>query len=438
MRGLLLLMGWIFLGPCASVRAQDPAAPTDGALLDLLEALVDGPSTARRAKADELAARSDIELSRWLDATRSFGRFRAAPVGLAREDAVLDNRTKTRLTTFVPTSYDPKTPCPLVMAFHGAGGDGRWLVAAWKELAEKHGCLVVGPYEPLANNGYTASPAERDGAWAALRWARRKFNVDEDRIYAVGYSRGAHLVWDLALRRPDRFAAMAGIVGGPRITLANGQNNLRYVENVAHLPVVSVQGAKDDPILLHNVRMAFKRLKKFDAPHAQLIVQEDKGHDADWTKVDWGAWLAARRDPNRKRVVRTAVHDTYARAAWVEALDVSKKAAVQFAIRVPASRASSLTPEKMRELFQKEADKRTARLVARMHGPGRFSLRATMVGKARLLLPDAMLGDKSTLQVNWRGRQLRKPFERSKQVLLRDFAERFDRSFLPTVEVRVP
>ena len=437
MRGLLFFLGWICLGPCTAVGAQDPTASPDAELQTLLESLVDAAPGDRRAKADALAAR-DVSLERWLAAAAAFGRFQPAQVGLSRVAAVLDGGARTNVTLFVPSTYDPKKPSPLLMAYHGAGGDGRWLAAAWKALAEKHGLLLVAPHEPLSDRGYTGTPRERANAWAALRWARRRFNVDEDRVLAVGYSRGAHLVWDLALRRPDRFAAIGAVVGGPRIALANSQNNLRLIENVVHVPILSIQGAKDDPRLLHNVRMTFKRLKKLEAPSATSVLQADKGHDADWTREDWGAWIAASRQADPKRVVRAAVHGGATRAAWVQALDVSEKAAAQFVMRVPASKAAGLTDEKMRELFQKEADKRTARLQAKRFGPGRFHLTARMVGGARLLLTEAAQGDKTTMQISWRGRAIRKPVEKSRRVLLREFAERFDRRFLPTVEVQVP
>ena len=49
-----------------------------------------------------------------------------------------------------------------------------------------------------------------------------------------------------------------------------------------------------------------------------------------------------------------------------------------------------------------------------------------------------MLGDDPFVRVRFGSRRVKKRVEHSKQLLLREFAERFDRTFLPTVEVVVP
>ena len=64
--------------------------------------------------------------------------------------------------------------------------------------------VVVAPSEAGPNDGYAFSERERLAALAALRWARLELNVDEDRIFATGVSRGGHLSWDLARRSTDR------------------------------------------------------------------------------------------------------------------------------------------------------------------------------------------------------------------------------------------
>jgi len=200
---------------------------------DALERAVDQPTPqARHQAALELAGRKDIELSQWLELARTFGRFDRVASGVHREKVALvvgGEEEATEVFTYVPEGYDPAHPAPLLLMAHGAGGSGRGQDRQWRQIAADLGMLVLSPSEAQSTGGYSFTPRERRSAMAALRWARRRFNVDENRIYAAGVSRGGHLVWDLALRYPDQFAAIAPMIGSPRLQIDGGQNNLRYL-----------------------------------------------------------------------------------------------------------------------------------------------------------------------------------------------------------------
>jgi hypothetical protein len=81
---------------------------------------------------------------------------------------------------------------------------------------------------------------------------------------------------------------------------------------------------------------------------------------------------------------------------------------------------------------------RTARLRVAMTALGRFAADSRGVTRFRLLLSRAMLPADGSVEVQWLGRTYRKKVVPQIGVLLREFAERFDRSFLPIGEIRVP
>ena len=139
-------------------------------------------------------------------------------------------------------------------------------------MADELGMLVLAPSEPGPNEGYTFTERERQATLSALRWARLGYNVDENRIFASGVSRGGHLAWDLALRHPGLFAAIAPMIGGPRIMVDRGENNIRYLENAAHLPIRDLQGEQDDAVVVHDVKRAFALLAGWKAPDAKLVL----------------------------------------------------------------------------------------------------------------------------------------------------------------------
>ncbi len=426
-----------------AVPAPPPAraADTDDVLARVEEVVdLETPRERRRA-ADALAKELDLDALELAALLARFGRFAPDSPGVRTETVPLfveDAVEPTEIAVFVPSAYDPETPAPLLLAFHGTGGTGAFALGMWREVAEAVGMLVVAPTDTGPNQGYTFSPHERAAALAALRWARRRWNVDEDRVFVTGVSRGGHLAWDLALRFPDRFAGLAPLIGGPRIALANGQNNLRYLENVAHLSIRDLQGAEDDPGLVFNVRLAFERLAALGAPDAILDLQEGRGHSFDPTAVDWAAWFAAaRRDPHPERVVRLAAREGEGRAFWVEVLATGRDVEEVFTPRVLASEWNTLDDEGKRRRLVHEADERTARLAARRVGPGRVELEARGVTRCRLLFTAADLGEDGRVTVRSGKRSVRRRLRLSRRVLLEEFVERFDRRFLPVADLEL-
>ncbi len=129
----------------------------------------------------------------------------------------------------VPPQYDPETPAPVVLAFHGGGGNPEAMMrlSGLSDKADEAGFLVVYPSGTGAmkrmltfNGGNCCGYALREkvddveftrrllddlGTWA---------NVDGRRVYATGMSNGAIMAYRLASELSDRIAAIAP-VGGP-------------------------------------------------------------------------------------------------------------------------------------------------------------------------------------------------------------------------------
>jgi hypothetical protein len=253
------------------------------------------------------------------------------------------------------------------------------------------------------------------------------------------------MTWDIALRTPDLWAGLLPCIGGPRLQV--DQNNLRYFENVAHVPIRDLQGSQDDPLLLQNLHLVFARLDRLPAKDAKLIEFADRGHDFDLSAVDWVQFFAQRRQPVRSAdrtgtatstVVRTAAEPAEARAAWAEILGFDASVAVAPAIEVDPATWARMSEERQRVYALDWLIDRTARLRVAMTALGRFAADSRGVTRFRLLLSRAMLPADGSVEVQWLGRTYRKKVVPQIGVLLREFAERFDRSFLPIGEIRVP
>ncbi len=421
-------------GLCLALGGATPDVGRD------LAALVDLPSPReRKAEARRLAGLGEVSIENWLEAMRSFGDFEALDAGPLVETASLfveGEVVDTEVELYVPPGYEPARPAPLMLVLHGSGGSGRGEYRPWQEVADAIGMLVLCAAE--TGVGYAFSDGERETSLAALRWARRRANVDENRVFVTGISRGGHQAWDLALRHPERFAGLFPFIGGPRLSLADGQNNLRYVENVALLVIRDLQGSKDDPGLLFNLRLAFDRLEEYGARDAALLEFPDLGHDFRMGKVDWRSVLSgAARDSVPRRVVRRAASLDEARAYWVEATRFGKGIDEIFPLRVDGATWNALDADGQKREMQKQVDARTARLEVEMTAPGRFEAKAEGVTGFRLLLTSGMFETGEQVEVRFRGKKTKKRPRPSKRLLLGEFAERFDRTFLPVVEVEV-
>jgi hypothetical protein len=126
---------------------------------------------------------------------------------------------QTAYTLYVPSSYLPSRPVPLVIVGHGGNGamDKAYAARAskkgtepyWIEQAERHGFLVAAP---LTERGWGA--IGNSIVLSLISKLQREYNVDPDRLYVSGHSMGGHLSFRSAINLGDRFGAVAPMSGG--------------------------------------------------------------------------------------------------------------------------------------------------------------------------------------------------------------------------------
>ena len=95
-----------------------------------------------------------------------------------------------------------KGKAPLVIGFHGGGDSSMYLtyVTGWWELARKYGFLFVS-----IENHQDVMAAEAVQVIEALK---KRYPIDEHRIYATGFSMGSGKSWDCFQEYPDVFAGI--------------------------------------------------------------------------------------------------------------------------------------------------------------------------------------------------------------------------------------
>lgn len=129
---------------------------------------------------------------------------------------------------YVPASYSPAHPVPLVLALHGQAGPGQGDAAAqtarttWTPVANANGFIVVAPVGAGSLGGWVAppsSPSDYDIFAAAIADAEAAYNIDRTRRLGWGFSAGGHVLYDIVFNRVgppvsiDTFASI-GISAG--------------------------------------------------------------------------------------------------------------------------------------------------------------------------------------------------------------------------------
>lgn len=197
-------------------------------------------------------------------------------------------------TLFVPSTYDPKKPAPLVVDLHGLNITPlqQILFDGTTDFAERYGFIVVAPMgfnlsswwgsrtgtpvataavKPAGDVRYSTTELAEIDTMALLKLIRDQYAVDNDRIYLMGHSMGGAGTYYLGGKYNDIWAALAPISGAGGI--ADGA-----AERYKSLPTLIMHGAKDSIVPAANSRRAVAALQAVGAPHIYLEFP-DKDHE---------------------------------------------------------------------------------------------------------------------------------------------------------------
>ncbi|MEZ6017769.1 MAG: hypothetical protein R3F49_21860 [Planctomycetota bacterium] len=153
-------------------------------------------------------------------------------------------------------------PLPLVVAFHGAGGDENFLFELagdgyLKRLADEYGFLVVCPFTP----DYTFGGPAFDSLLAALS---ADYSIDPARVFLLGHSMGGATVSNLCRLRPRSFARAACVAGFGKVGAGSP-------------PVLVVSGALDPIVPTRGLARSVEASRAAGAD-VRLEVLEHQGH----------------------------------------------------------------------------------------------------------------------------------------------------------------
>jgi phospholipase/carboxylesterase len=173
------------------------------------------------------------------DPARLSARPRAHPDAAAGAAGLreLGSVTATPTYLFAPPSYRATRPAPLVLALHGAGGNGGRVIRPLQEFARTTGAVLLAPTSTgtswdLMRGGIGPDVQSVD---KALRHVFRRYAIDARRVAVYGFSDGASYALTLGTANGDLFSsvialspggyAVASPRGQPEIFIAHGTND---------------------------------------------------------------------------------------------------------------------------------------------------------------------------------------------------------------------
>ncbi len=202
---------------------------------------------------------------------------------------------------YVPSTYRPSEPMPLVITLHGTHGfdSASAQVREWKSLAEKHGFIVAAPplrsvqgilpripplwYSDLARDEQTILNVLRDVA-GRYRIARAG-ETGKRLVLLTGFSAGGYPMYYTGLRNPSLFHALVARAANCDSGIFE---HVRVTPELQRLHVIIYYGGADLLIIPSQSRAAYRWLGEHGVVNAELY-RVPGGH---WRHPEyaWDLW----------------------------------------------------------------------------------------------------------------------------------------------------
>ena len=286
MRPLAFALALTLAGTLA-VRGQAPVDP----LFDAFFA-AETPADAQTAAEKLVAAGADFD--------RTYARLKQGRFYGDEKRGEYSLRWKSKSGPFfnnvvdVPSGYDPTKPMQLRVQLHG--GVGRPSPNTPARGDQPSG---------LSSPARTVNRIEGEqqiylhpSGWATAQWwdeeqidnilravdaLKRKYNIDESRIYLTGISDGGTGVYYMALKEPNPWSSYLPLNGSIAVIRApqNGADGEMYGNNLTNVPLYIVNGELDN---LYPVDQVEPHVKWFQSMGVPLVFspQPGAGHNTAW------------------------------------------------------------------------------------------------------------------------------------------------------------
>lgn len=192
---------------------------------------------------------------------------------------------------YIPADYSPEKKYPIFVNLHGAGirgSDNKRPLAFVKTLFqnETYGMdefIVLVPQCPeqekwvditWADGSYDMNTVPESNEFQALvaliESLIKNYSVDEERIYAAGFSMGGYGTWNLLMNHPDLFAAGVPMCGAA---------SPAHASTLLNTPVWAIHGVKDPTVPVSGSREMVEAIQALGGTLVKYTELPDHDHD---------------------------------------------------------------------------------------------------------------------------------------------------------------
>ena len=206
----------------------------------------------------------------------------------------------------IHTIYEPAGdgPHPTILTLHGRGANAFDLLGLAPYLCSGKFLLIcpqapletpIGPgttgyaWYPLSLGGPPDVPAivsAREKLEEFLDSAMNRYSIDPKKLVVLGFSQGGVMAYTLALKNPQRFAALAAL----SCWLPEETFDRAPAEKAQSLPTLIQHGTRDELINVDRARNSVEKLRSWRVPVTYR--EYDMGHEISGKSLsDLSAWL---------------------------------------------------------------------------------------------------------------------------------------------------
>lgn len=156
----------------------------------------------------------------------------------------------------VPVNYNSAKQYALIIHLHGTGRTGDNYIDKWQKIIDENkteNYILICPTFP---DGKWSSKAGEEFVLTLIQKIKTIYNIDDNRIFLTGMSRGGGGTYNISKFHTDIFAGIAPIAGATDI-----ENKAVLLENFLNLPIYIIHGSKDNFVPVEYARNAYQKLK---------------------------------------------------------------------------------------------------------------------------------------------------------------------------------
>lgn len=189
-----------------------------------------------------------------------------------------------------PEGFSENKKYPVVLYLHGAGARGRNIDVVYSHV-------FFGRTNKFNFNAITIAPQCYEHSWFSIFEQLQEFVefvlcqrfIDKERVYVIGASMGGYATWQLAMAKPELFAAIVPICGG---------GIYAFADRFLHMGVWAFHGSEDSIVRPEESKNMVNAINS-KGGNAQITIYEGVAHNV-WNdafeNVDMWKWLFAQKN----------------------------------------------------------------------------------------------------------------------------------------------